>query len=156
MFRLPWPRSGSHKLAQASPWVSNATALGVQSSLAPTPVSAIEIDLYYNTYQLSRSGHFVDQKTWSFYSACNGCNDQRNCNRRIETDAAKNSAKMQHATPASRWSAWSARYFQSIILTAPLSMVETTLRIQGAGTPRVDRKRGPAERIRGTWERRRR
>ncbi len=25
---------------------------------------------------LSRFGHFIDQKTWAFYPACNGCNDE--------------------------------------------------------------------------------
>ena len=29
----------------------------------------------YNMDQLSRFGQFADQKTWVFYPACNGCND---------------------------------------------------------------------------------
>ena len=54
----------------------------------------------YNMYQLSRFGHFVDQKTWNSYSGCNERNDQRDRNPRIEADAAKKSANTPHAIPS--------------------------------------------------------
>ncbi len=57
---------------------------------------------------LSRFGHFVDQKTWDFYPACNGCNDELDRNPGLR-NAAKESAKTPGTIPASSWSVRSTR-----------------------------------------------
>ena len=58
------------------------------SPLASTPVSAIETELLDIMDPLSRFGHFIDQKTWDFYSDRNGSNGRRDHDPRIESQRA--------------------------------------------------------------------